>query len=187
MSSCTDPWHPCLGWYPQPEMSFSGWLEMEKMFVHNEGAEANLRGPPCKTFLLFLVFFFKFLSLESCSFWETGPSWINSWEYTISSHLEKKFLSGMSCEVRWENTECNLTPVLALKVVRSEAFLITLHISVIVLGAVKEALDYRDFAEDLELAHSLGEVFVTLLIVLIRSVSQERMSTNQVFCAAVFF
>ena len=51
---------------------------------------------------------------------------------------------------------------------RSEAFLIVLHIGVIILGAVKEALDMRDYAEDLELAHSLMETFITLLIILIR-------------------
>ena len=55
--------------------------------------------------------------------------------------------------------------------IRSEAFLITLHLTVVVLGALKEALDLREVNEDLHLAHSIVETLVTVLIMVIRHVS----------------
>ncbi len=58
-----------------------------------------------------------------------------------------------------------------MQFVRAEAFLLTLHTTVIVLGVLKEALDLRDVAEDIHLAHSLVETLATILIIVIRHVS----------------
>ena len=49
-----------------------------------------------------------------------------------------------------------------MQAIRAESFLITLHIGAIVLGAVKEALDFRDYAEDLELVHTVVETFIVV-------------------------
>ena len=58
------------------------------------------------------------------------------------------------------------------QLVRSEAFLICLHIGAIVLGVTKEALDYRhNEAEDLEIAHTTAETTAVILIIVIRIVS----------------
>ena len=55
--------------------------------------------------------------------------------------------------------------------IRSEAFLITLHLTVVVLGALKEASDLREINEDLHLTHSIVETLVTVLVMVIRHVS----------------
>ncbi len=51
---------------------------------------------------------------------------------------------------------------LCVKAIRAEAFLITLHLGAIALGTIKEALDFRDYAADLEFAHSFVETFVVV-------------------------
>ncbi len=55
--------------------------------------------------------------------------------------------------------------------IRAELFLVSLHMLVIVLGVLKEALDLRQVAEDLHFAHSLVETIATVLIIVIRHVS----------------
>ena len=55
--------------------------------------------------------------------------------------------------------------------ISSEAFLFTLHVATIVLGAVKEALNMRTVAEVLHLVHSVIETFLALLQTLIRLIS----------------
>ena len=56
-------------------------------------------------------------------------------------------------------------------VVRSEAFLLTLHVSVLILGVLKEALNLREVDEDLHLVHSVVETFVSCNLAIIRIVS----------------
>ena len=56
-------------------------------------------------------------------------------------------------------------------IIRAEAFLLTLHIAVVALGSVKEALSFDEVAEDLHIAHSVLETVVTVIIVSIRMAS----------------
>ena len=56
-------------------------------------------------------------------------------------------------------------------IIRAEAFLLTLHVLVVVLGSLKEALDLAVVAEDLHIAHSVLETVVTVIIVSIRMAS----------------
>ena len=53
-------------------------------------------------------------------------------------------------------------------IISSEAFMLSLHITVLILGVAKEALDLRTVDEDLHLIHSLLETIVTLLTIAIR-------------------
>ena len=57
---------------------------------------------------------------------------------------------------------------LAWQLISSEAVIFTLHIIVLSLGVAKEALDLRVVAEDVHLAHSLVETFITCLVIVIR-------------------
>ena len=56
-------------------------------------------------------------------------------------------------------------------IIRSEAFLLTLHVAVIALGSAKEALSFAEVSEDLHIAHSVLETVVTVIIVSIRMAS----------------
>lgn len=56
-------------------------------------------------------------------------------------------------------------------IMRSEAFLFTLHMTALVLGAVKEAANFRQEQEDLHLIHSVIETFVSILMVSVRVAS----------------
>ena len=53
-------------------------------------------------------------------------------------------------------------------IISSEAFMFSLHITVLILGVTKEALDLRTVDEDLHLVHSLLETIVTLLTIAVR-------------------
>jgi hypothetical protein len=54
--------------------------------------------------------------------------------------------------------------------IKSEAFLFSLHIIALALGAAKEAMDIRRISDDLELIHSLVETFVAFLMITIRMI-----------------
>ncbi len=58
--------------------------------------------------------------------------------------------------------------------VSADAFLLTLHLAAVVLGVVKEAMDLRTYAEDLEMAHSLAEIVVAVLLIVLRIVQAHR-------------
>ncbi len=53
-------------------------------------------------------------------------------------------------------------------VISSETLVFGLHITVLVFGVAKEALNLREVDEDLYLVHSLIETFVTILLIAIR-------------------
>ncbi len=55
--------------------------------------------------------------------------------------------------------------------IRAEAFVLSLHMSVLVLGVMKEALNLRTVDEDLHLIHSVIETFVSCVVVVIRIAS----------------
>lgn len=56
-------------------------------------------------------------------------------------------------------------------IIRSEAFLFSLHMTALALGAIKEAADFRKEAETLHLVHSVIETFVSILLVVVRVIS----------------
>ncbi|ELT92169.1 hypothetical protein CAPTEDRAFT_215030 [Capitella teleta] len=56
-------------------------------------------------------------------------------------------------------------------IIRSEAFLFSLHLTALGLGVVKEAANYREEEEVLHLIHSIIETLVSILLVTVRIVS----------------
>ncbi len=75
------------------------------------------------------------------------------------------------CVTQKERRKCSMA---LYEFVSAEAFLLTLHLTAVILGVVKEAMDMRTYAEDLEMAHSLAEIVVTVLLIVLRIVQAYR-------------
>ena len=56
------------------------------------------------------------------------------------------------------------------QIVSSEAVVFSLHLTALSLGALKEALDFREAAEDVHLAFSIVETIITCLVITMRVV-----------------
>ena len=57
------------------------------------------------------------------------------------------------------------------QIFRSQAFLLMLHLAVVVLGVLKECLNLRTVSEEAHFWHSVVETFIAILIIIIRHVS----------------
>lgn len=84
--------------------------------------------------------------------------------------LCSEVMQGAFCPCTFEENKKPLSKRL-WTIISSEAAIFTLHMTVLVLGVAKEALDLRTVNEDLHLIHSAIETLLTILTIVIRVVS----------------